>query len=158
MNFGKPFGPRDTPSNLDGDPFFRGVDERLSPQQLPQGMVSRAVNLRFRNGKAATRKGLQICRWMKEDGTVPWNEVYGGIMFADPNQAGEWMIIAADGGVWKTRPNMTATAVPLPSDVSLTADTFKMFVPCKWPSMACALARYFSNFRLTRMETNRGNS
>jgi len=130
MNLNKPFGPRDEPSDLLGDAFFRGVDERTPPNQLDPGWLSRGKNLRFRAGNAAPRKGMKICPWMKGNGRTPFTEVYGAVVFADPNQAGDWIIIAADGGVWKTRPNMTATAVPLPSTVSLTRETFEMFVPC----------------------------
>lgn len=130
MNNLRPTGPLDELARPDGDRFFIGVDERRSPKQLEEGLVSSATNCRFREGKASTRLGAQICRWMKGDGTVPWTEVYGGCVFADPNQAGDWIIIAADNGVWRTRPNMTAKAVPLPGGISLTADTFKMFVTC----------------------------
>lgn len=130
MNLTQPFGPSDEPSNLLGDVAFLGVDERRPANQLPPGYASRAKNLRFRNGKAEPRRGMWICPWMKDDGRTPFSEVYGAIVFADPNQAGDWIVIAADGGVWKTRPNMAATSVPLPATVSLTRDTFAQFVPC----------------------------
>lgn len=130
MNLQQPNGPMDAASQVLGDRFFIGVDERRSPNQLPEGFVSAAVNCRFRNGKVEPRGGVRVCPWMKDDGRTPFDEVYGAIVFADPNQAGDWMVIAADGGVWKTRPNMAATAVPLPATVSLTAETFAMFVPC----------------------------
>lgn len=130
MNLLQPFGRRDLPSEVLGDLAFIGVDERRPANQLPPGYASRAKNLRFRNGKAEPRKGVRICPWMKDDGRTPFTEVYGAVVFADPNQAGDWIVIAADGGVWKTRPNMAATAVPLPATVSLTRDTFSQFVPC----------------------------
>jgi hypothetical protein len=130
MNLQQPIGRRDAPSEVLGDRYFLGVDERRAPNQLPEGYVSAAKNCRFRNGKIEPRGGVRICPWLKDDGRTPFQEVYGAIVFADPNQAGDWIVIAADGGVWKTRPNMAATAVPLPATVSLTADTFAMFVPC----------------------------
>lgn len=130
MNELRQYGPRDERSNADGDEYFIGVDERLAPMQLPPGTVSRGKNVRFRDGKAATRLGIQICPWMKGDGRTPWSEVYGGAVFSDPNQTEEWFLIAADGGVWKTRPNMVATQVPLPAEVTLTAATFAQFVQC----------------------------
>lgn len=130
MNLALPQGRLDEAAAVNGDRFFLGIDERQSPQQLPEGMGSYGQNLRFRRGRAATRKGVQLCPWMKDDGRTPWTEVYGGIVFSDPNQDGDWFIIAADGGVWKTRPNMTAQAVPLPTGITLTAETFQMFVPC----------------------------
>lgn len=114
----------------DGDEYFVGVDERLAPSQLPEGYVAGAKNMRFRDGKAATRLGVQICPWMKGAGRTPWDEVYGGAVFSNPNLTEEWFLIAADGGVWKTRPGMTATAVPLPPGVTLSAATFAQFVQC----------------------------
>jgi len=129
MNLARPSGPQDEASEVLGDPYFIGVDERRAPNQLEPGLGCAGKNLRFRKGKAETRRGVLICPWMKGTGRTPWTEVYGGVVFSDPNQSGDWFIIAADGGVWKTRPNMTAQAVPLPTGVVLTAETFTMFVP-----------------------------
>lgn len=129
MNLTQPFGRADEAATLTGDRFFLGVDERLGAQQLAEGYGAYGQNLRFRDqGRASTRKGSQLCPWMRGTGRTPWTEVYGGVVFSDPNQAGDWFIIAADGGVWKTRPNMTAQAVSLPVGVTLTAETFKQFV------------------------------
>lgn len=130
MNLQRQHGPRDDASTLLGDAAFVGVDERRAPNQLEPGLGAYGKNLRFRNGKAETRKGVVLCPWMLEDGRTPWAEVYGGVVFSDPNQNGDWFIIAADGGVWRTRPNMTAQPVTLPVGVTLTAATFKQFVPC----------------------------
>lgn len=49
--------------NRDGDSGFVGVDMRSSPWLVSQGYVSHAKNMRFRNGKAETRKGLYPVRW-----------------------------------------------------------------------------------------------
>jgi hypothetical protein len=130
MNLARPYGPLDEATQDVGDAYFIGIDERRAPNQLEAGLGCAGKNLRFRNGKAETRKGVLICPWMKDDGRTPWAEVYGGVVFSDPNQNGDWFIIAADGGVWKTRPNMTAQPMTLPVGVTLTAATFKMFVPC----------------------------
>jgi len=129
MNLTQPYGPQDDVTSRNGDRFFLGVDERRGPQQLEEGLGSYGRNLRFRRGKAEPRKGVLICPWMKGNGRTPWTEVYGGVVFSDPNANGDWFIIAADGGVWKTRPNMVAQPVPLPAGVTLTADTFQQFVP-----------------------------
>lgn len=130
MNQLKQYGPRDLASSLAGDRFFAGVDERRSPVQLEEGMLAKAVNTRLRKGKAETRKGIIVCPWMKGNGYTPWDEVYGAIVFSDPNQPAEWFVIAADGGVWMTRPNTQARPVPLPANTSLNADSFAMFVQC----------------------------
>lgn len=128
MNLAQPQGILDTPAAVAGDPFFLGVDERQAPNQLRPGYACAGQNVRFRRGRAETRRGVMLCPWMKDDGRTPWAEVYGGINFSDPNATGDWFIIAADGGVWKTRPNMTAQQVPLPAGVTLTTDTFVRFV------------------------------
>lgn len=130
MNNNRPLGPKDEKSLPDYDTSFIGLNERLSPMQLQPGEVWRASNMRFRDGKARSRLGVQICPWMKGDGRTPWSEVYGGAVFSDPNEKAEWFLIAADGGVWKTRPSMAATPVPMPGGVTLTAASFTMFVQC----------------------------
>jgi len=48
------------------------VDERLDPELLGPGKVSRATNCRFRNGLAEPRKGITILPWMKADGRTPF--------------------------------------------------------------------------------------
>lgn len=130
MNLFRPLGRRDEVSALRADGFFLGVDERRSAATLEEGLVARARNARFRKGKAESRPGVMICPWMLGNGLTPWQELYGAAVFSDPNQPAEWMVIAADGAVWKTRPGQTASRVPLPAALSLTADSFTQFVQC----------------------------
>jgi hypothetical protein len=47
----------------DGDSGFVGVDYRNAPWLINQGFVSHAKNMRFRHGRAETRKGLYPVRW-----------------------------------------------------------------------------------------------
>lgn len=134
MNNFRPIGPRDDVSLPDGDQGFIGVEERLAPQQLPPGYVAGARNKRFRNGRAATRDGIGLLPWMKGNGLQPFTNVYGAAVIQDPNSDGalgqgeEWILIAADGGVWKTRPNFVAQSVPLPAGVTLDRTTFRKFL------------------------------
>lgn len=128
MNTDTPYGPRDESSRLDGDGVFTGVDEELAPHQLASGYVCRARNARFRGGRVATRGGWLLCPWLKNNGRTPFASTLGGAVFNDPAGSGEWILIAAEGGVWKTRPNNTATPVPLPAGVTLTAGTFAKFI------------------------------
>jgi len=125
VNITRPSGPNDEPSDLAGDSTFIGVDER---ETCPPGYVNGARNYRFRNGRAAPREGITLLPWMQTNGRTPFTEVYGGFVWNNPDQGGQWIIIAADGGVWKTRPFGVATAVPLPAGVVLTRDTFRKFV------------------------------
>ena len=124
------YGEKDETPRLDGDAGFVGVNERLAPSQLTAGYVAGAKNCRFRRGRAETRPGVAMCRWMQTDGLTPFTEVYGAAEFFDGTDELRWIVIAADGGVWKTRPNTTAQAVPLPAGVTLTEETFAMFVQC----------------------------
>jgi len=131
----KPSGPLDDVATIGGDVAFIGVDELNAPQMVAPGYVCGARNKRFRFGKCADREGISLLPWCKGDGTTPFGEVYGGGVFSDPNDdlltlgvINEWILIAADGGVWKTRANQAARPVPLPLGVTLTRDTFAQFI------------------------------
>lgn len=128
MNNVTPFGPRDEASGLEGDTEFIGVDERTAPQQVAAGFVSSATNKRFRRGRAATRLGITLLPWAKGTGITPFGTPLGALVFNDPNQSGESIIVAAEGKVWWTRTNSVARQVPLPAGVVLTADTFRKFI------------------------------
>lgn len=131
MNLREPYSRNDAPSMEDGDLYFLGVDERRAPAQLPPGYVSRAKNKRFRNGEAEPRPGIITLPWMKGLGLTPFSEVYGGAVFHDPSEGVDWILIAADGGVWRTRPNNAAIAVALPAGVTLTRATFARFAQAR---------------------------
>jgi len=62
----------DSIPTFDGDEAFIGVDMRLPPQNLPNGLVSEARNARFRYGVAEPRKGLQYLTWTQLTGQY-WN-------------------------------------------------------------------------------------
>jgi hypothetical protein len=128
MNLVQQYGPKDESSTPANDLKFVGVDERQPAAQVDPGYVCGARNSRFRNGRIEPREGIGLLPWMKGNGLTPFTETYGGGVFSDPNQSGEWILIAADGGVWKTRPNRTCLPVPLPDGETLTAATFKKFI------------------------------
>lgn len=135
LNNFKPFGARDEASREDGDASFIGVEERLPAQQLQPGYVARAKNKRFRTGRCATRDGITMLPWGPVDGRTAWGEVYGGFVYQDVRQGGQWILIAAalaggQGGIWKTRPSYVAKPVPLPMGTVLTRATFRKFVQC----------------------------
>lgn len=108
--------------------MFVGVDERTPAQQLPTTMVASAMNKRFRRGRAETRLGIPLLPWAKGTGITPFGSPLGAAMFLDPNQGGEFMLIAAEGKVFVTGTNRTAREVPLPAGVVLTKDSFRKFV------------------------------
>lgn len=128
MNNTVPYGPRDEASQISGDKVFIGVDERWAPHELAPGYCAAARNKRFRRGRAETRPGMALLPWSKGNGLTPFTEVLGGGLYQDPDQGGEWILIAAEGKVWKTKPNTAASEVPLPVGVTLTAATFRKFI------------------------------
>lgn len=109
---------------------------------VPPGFVSAARNVRFRNGKAETRRGILKLNWTTLLGdSWPWvfpvtwekriwfNTIYGAGRFDDPNGV-EWLVIAASSvygvaQVWVTRPNNVLVEEPLPDGENITG-------PCKF--------------------------
>ena len=60
-----------------GDNGFVGVDMRQQPHMLAPGMVSEAVNARFRFGVAEPRKGVMPLTWFNRYGfawPIEWND------------------------------------------------------------------------------------
>lgn len=95
---------------IDGDSGFRGVDERTNPAHLTPGWVAAATNCRFRNGVVEPRGGDVILPMMKTDGLTPFGECYGVATISDP--AGEeWILVAADGALWRCKPHMPAEQI-----------------------------------------------
>lgn len=130
MNRYDAYYPRDTAPQRDGDAGFVGVDERLDPALLAPGFVARAKNCRFRNGQVETRGGDTIWPWMRGTGMTKFGTVFCAATFSDPIDGDEWVVVAADSGVWATRPNNVAKAVSLPGGVTLTAATAVQLVQC----------------------------
>ena len=109
------------------DAALLGVNERLAPALVPENYGCGASNYRFREGAADPRRGIVICPWGPNGSK--WTVPYGGGRFADPATGLKWILVAADGGVWRTRPHNLATAIPWPNtEPALTAATFCGFV------------------------------
>ncbi len=123
MNQQRPIGMRDRPERQNGDRGFRGVNMRMDPSQLEEGWVSEAINARFRNGIAETRLGSMVTPWLNKisGGNVqPWSAVYGAGVFRDPNDAREYVLLAAEGQVYACQPNNPPFLLTLPAGVSIT--------------------------------------
>jgi hypothetical protein len=58
--------PGDAAATEVGDAGFIGVNSRVDPSMLEPGYVSEAINCRFRNGVAETRKGYMRLPWMNK--------------------------------------------------------------------------------------------
>lgn len=109
----------------DGDLGFTGVNELTQPAQLDQGDIAEAQNARFTNNIIETRLGMSKLPWTNRvtnssTTPLPFTTIYGAVDFRDPNGV-EWMIIAADGKVYRTRENNGAAPVALPPGVVITA-------------------------------------
>lgn len=130
MNRYDAYYPRDTTPQRAGDAGFVGVDERTDPALVQPGYVSSARNCRFRNGQIETRGGDTIWPWMRDTGMTKFGTVFCAAVFSDPIDGDEWVVVAADSGVWATRPNNVAKSVALPAGVTLTAATCIQLVQC----------------------------
>lgn len=147
---GRVTGPSDTVPAIDGDSVFIGVDMRVPPQSLPSGLVSEAVNARFRYGVAEPRKGLQNLTWTQLLGQfwpVSWPAYWntpvdfgtplGVGRFDDPNGV-EYLLIAASDPqdtsdnkavrIFAVSPSNEARRVPV--SVALDDSTTYSFTQC----------------------------
>ena len=113
---------------LEGDRGWLGVDMRRDPGQLEAGLAALGINLRFRDGRPAPRKGIRLLSWgaRAEAGygpgdILPYGQVAGAGVFNDPIGGGVWLIIATQSGVYKTRPGTTGSQMPLPAGTTIPA-------------------------------------
>jgi len=106
----------------DGDGGFLGVNEKDPPALLREGECARAVNCRFTVGEGEMRLGLAKLPWSnKVVGSTtaphPFGVVYGTIDYRD-GEGLSWLIIAADGKVYKTREGNAASEVTIPEAIT----------------------------------------
>lgn len=111
--------PKDAPNQPVGDAGFAGVRQQGEPDELAPGELWSALNNRCTFGKAEPRLGVSKVPWTNKaistgSTLTPFETVYGAETFKDPNDV-EWLIIAADGKVYRTRETSGATELPLPS-------------------------------------------
>jgi len=105
-----------------GDEGFLGVNMRLHPARVSSGYASNAVNKRFVDGTALTRKAIAKLGWSNRlilpDRTTiyPFDKVWGTGEYRD-SAGRDWLIIAADGFVYKCKEWNSATKIPLPAGV-----------------------------------------
>lgn len=113
----------------DGDSGFIGVNSRVDPAALKEGMVSDARNMVFRNGVAETRQGVTKPAWLNDvrpelwgNQIHPWEPTtYGAGVYRDPNSL-EYVIIAAGGVVYFCRENNDPRQLTLPTGVAVHSD------------------------------------
>lgn len=120
--------PRNATYTVDGDTRFMGIAPRLDAGSLPEGMAHEARNMRFRNGVAATRRGVYKPSWCNNltpeiDNRVrPFGEIHGVGVFRNPDSALEFVVIAADGKAYYTRQGNNPIELALPTGVTLVGE------------------------------------
>lgn len=128
MNRHRAYWPLDDAPGWDGDPGFAGVNARLDPDQLGDGEVADAVNMRFDSGVAEPRMGLRILPWGAEGfhgyspGLIaPYGNVVTAGTFRDPINAVEWMVVATETGTFRCRPGSTGMSIAGPAGMAIPA-------------------------------------
>ena len=117
------FGNLDDAQQEDFDSGLLGVNERLAPDKVPAGMASGGRNVRMRSGEPTTRLGVAKPGWMNvtragvSDAVGPCETPFGVGVYADPNGAGEAVVIAAGGRVFIHRENQERAELALPAGV-----------------------------------------
>lgn len=80
------YGKLDSPWSEEGDRYFIGYNSKLHPSQLPEGIVAKSVNKRFRNAKAAPRGGTIMVpgntHWFSQSGQTKFT---GSFVFNNPS-------------------------------------------------------------------------
>lgn len=106
-----------------GDRGWVGVDMSVDPAQLPPGYAAKAINMRFELGVPESRKGRAALPWMNKitAGNVqPWGTIHGRGQFKDPITRRRYVLIAADGGIYRALEQNAPVAMTLPAGVTLT--------------------------------------
>ena len=140
-----------------GDAEFRGVNARLRPALLPPGALSAGRNIRCTAGTMRTREGLAFKPWFNNPDNVgllaplnvgltgpggvplmgpggpvrnpaPLSNFQGWGVFSDSDDQ-RWIVFAANGKVYYTKPGNTARPIGLPSGVSIAGQSVE-FVSC----------------------------
>lgn len=109
------YGVRDDQPTPAGDRVFVGVDMRVAPDRLPEGLAAKAVNKRFTRGEAQTRPAL----FELTPQSVP-GPVLGAELFSNPNGY-EGILIATPTAVWLVRDGTPPQEIGL-GDVVLQGD------------------------------------
>jgi hypothetical protein len=133
VNRHRSYYPLDDAPVLDKDEGWNGVNLRLKPDQLPDGMGAAGINLRFEGGVAKPRGGARLLNWSNRSNYLgdptkiqTYGRPRGGGVYSDPNGV-EWIITIAGESTltaWKCRPGNGSSEIPMPpatpaSDVRL---------------------------------------
>lgn len=98
------------------------MNVQRDPTLLDPGILADGRNARCRTGQPTTRLGRAVYAWANRwdvDGKAsPFTALLGVGVFRDPRST-EWLVIAADGKMWRTRPGNSLAAMTLPTSVEI---------------------------------------
>lgn len=130
MNRHRAYWPLDDSPVADGDGAFVGVNARIDAGQLGDGEVAHAVNARFDEGRAATRKGIRIMPWGApvHSGDGPdvirsYGEVQLAETYQDPYGGAEWVLLVTSTGTFRCNPGSRGLELPMWPDETADAAT-----------------------------------
>lgn len=124
MNQFRTYGRRDEQERQVGDAAFLGVNVRLSPDKLPPGFLADSENNRMSDGDVTPRKGLVRPGWLNATDASAGVQIrgvdafYGSGVFKDPDSF-EWVLLAADGGIFRCKESNARFAMSLPTGVRI---------------------------------------
>ena len=156
MTAHRTYGPRDDVEKTDRDAVFRGVNLRLAPEKLPPGYLADAENVRMTDGDVAPRPGLVKPGWLNVTNAAvgpeigPVTSFYGVGVFRDPNSI-EWVLIAADGLIYRCRPGNARYALPMPHQAVRVLGECTLVQAFNW--VFCFRGRYLAPLVLRSMDS-----
>ena len=118
-------GELDAPQAPAGDLLFLGVNNRLAADKVPPGLAAHLQNYRTRDGTCDPRLGCIKPGWLNQTAAGvnsairPVTGFYGAGLFQVPNGL-EWTILAAEGNVYRCRPNNERFSLTLPPGVQVS--------------------------------------
>lgn len=138
----------------EGDASFQGINNRLTPEALPPGMLWDAENIRMRTGEALTRLGVVKPGWLNDTiggGTKigPVGTFYGTGLFADPNSF-EWILEAVGGNIFRHKEHNTRVQLLMPSGVKILSRC--QFVQA-FNQVFCFRGRHLAPLVMTSVDT-----
>jgi hypothetical protein len=148
-----------------GDRAIFGVKMQYEPNEVPPGYCCDAINMRFNKGVPESRRGVSLLTWCNKitGGQMgPWGTVYGWGTFRDPLTKYQFILIAADGGVYYTAAGNVAQALSLPTGVTVTdqcrfVQQFNVVYLLRGPSQPVLQMRSVFEGFVSISQTSQGN-
>ncbi len=111
------YKPNDTPPTIEGDTGFFGLNMKLEPFMLAQGLLSESQNKRLRRGIAETRPGVVE---PVPFNAINWETIYGDGIYREQDTESEWMLIATPAGIYRMADGVYPQPIELPAGETVT--------------------------------------